>query len=129
MQRVDGIGGVFLYANDAAALAKWYGDVLGIELVGNEKCDNYYMQFEQRDAADPSREIATVFAIFQADPPLGPTRRECRLNFRVLDLAAMIGQLAAKGLKVEKQEDYDYGRFAWIRDPEGNSLELYQPTG
>jgi predicted enzyme related to lactoylglutathione lyase len=49
------------------------------------------------------------------------------INYRVRDLQAFLDQLKADGIEVEKTEDFDYGRFAWIRDPEGNRIELYQP--
>src|SRR5688572_10896017 len=104
MERVKGIGGVFLYANDAAKLAAWYDDVLGIRTVANDECGNYYTQFEYFDAEDPSRKVSTVFAIFQAPTPLADVRRECRLNFRVGDLAAMAAQFRTKGIEVSKYE-------------------------
>jgi predicted enzyme related to lactoylglutathione lyase len=46
---------------------------------------------------------------------------------RVADLDRLLAQLNAAGIAVEQREDYDYGRFAWIRDPENNRIELYQP--
>ena len=49
------------------------------------------------------------------------------INYRVRDLAAFVEQLKAEGIAIEKTEDFDYGRFAQIRDPEGNRIELYQP--
>jgi predicted enzyme related to lactoylglutathione lyase len=50
------------------------------------------------------------------------------VNFRVDDLDELLAELAAKGVKVDpKREDYVYGRFAWIWDPEGNRVELWQP--
>jgi len=49
------------------------------------------------------------------------------VNYRVHDLTAFLEQLKADGVPVEKTEDFEYGRFAWIRDPEGNRIELYQP--
>ena len=129
MERVEGIGGVFLYANDPAALARWYSDVLGISLIANEQCDNFYTQFEQRDPRDTSRQISTVFAIMRAENPLAASgRHECMVNYRVTNLESMIHQMRAAGVEIYKQEDYDYGRFAWAKDPEGNSIELYQQT-
>jgi predicted enzyme related to lactoylglutathione lyase len=48
------------------------------------------------------------------------------VNYRVRDLPGFLAQLKAGGIEIEKTEDFDYGRFAWIRDPEGNRIELYQ---
>jgi predicted enzyme related to lactoylglutathione lyase len=50
------------------------------------------------------------------------------VNYRVDDLDGLLTQLAAEGVTIDpKREDADYGRFAWITDPEGNRLELWQP--
>jgi predicted enzyme related to lactoylglutathione lyase len=49
------------------------------------------------------------------------------VNLRVRDIDAVLEHLAAKGVRQIKREEYDYGRFAWIRDLDGNRIELYQP--
>jgi predicted enzyme related to lactoylglutathione lyase len=50
------------------------------------------------------------------------------VNYRVDDLDALLTQLTAAGVTIDPhREDYNYGRFAWITDPEGNRLELWQP--
>ena len=49
------------------------------------------------------------------------------VNYRVADLDRMLDQLRRDGITVEKTEDYPYGRFAWIVDPEGNRIELWEP--
>ena len=50
------------------------------------------------------------------------------LNFQVDDLDAVLDKLAAAGVAVApKRKDYDYGRFGWFTDPEGNRVELWQP--
>jgi len=54
-------------------------------------------------------------------------RHAVEINYRVADIERFLAQLTAAGIAVEKREDYDYGRFAWIRDPENNRIELYQP--
>jgi predicted enzyme related to lactoylglutathione lyase len=51
------------------------------------------------------------------------------INYRVANLERMLDQLRQGGVTVEKVEDSDYGRFAWITDPEGNRIELYEPKG
>ena len=49
------------------------------------------------------------------------------INYRVDDLDALVAQLSEAGIPVEPNEDCTYGKFAWITDPEGNRLELWQP--
>jgi predicted enzyme related to lactoylglutathione lyase len=124
---VDGIGGVFLYANDAKALSNWYAHHFGLRIETYEDGKVYGTEFKYRRLSDSSKVDSTVFSISQAKPPLPAERRECVINYRVRDLTAFLEQLKADGVAIEKTEDYDYGRFAWIRDPEGNRIELYEP--
>jgi predicted enzyme related to lactoylglutathione lyase len=71
----------------------------------------------------------TVFAMFPMDTEyFGSASASFMVNFRVRDLGAMIEQLRAAGASVEDRvEVYDYGRFGWATDPEGNRIELWEP--
>jgi predicted enzyme related to lactoylglutathione lyase len=124
---VDGIGGVFLYANDAKTLSNWYAHHFGLRLETYEDGKVYGTEFKYRSLSDSSKVDATVFSISQAKTELPAERRECVINYRVRDLQAFLEQLKADGIEIEKTEDVDYGKFAWIKDPEGNKIELYQP--
>jgi predicted enzyme related to lactoylglutathione lyase len=124
---IDGIGGVFIYANDAKTLSLWYAHHFGITLEAYEEGKVYGTEFKYRRLGDSSKIDSTVFSITQSKITLGPERREAVVNYRVRDLPAFLEQLKADGIAVEKTEDFDYGRFAWIKDPEGNRIELYQP--
>ena len=124
---VDGIGGVFLYANDAQALAAWYSHHLGVRLETYEENKVYGTEFKYRRLGDSSRVDATVWSISNSRTPLPAERRECVINYRVTNLEAFLVQLRVDGVPIEKTEDFPYGRFAWIMDPEGNRIELYQP--
>ncbi len=124
---VDGIGGVFIYANDAKGLSNWYAHHFGIRLETYEDGKVYGTEFKYRRLGDSSQVDSTVFSISQSKTTLPAERNECVINYRVRDLQAFLDQLKADGIEVERMEDFDYGRFAWIRDPEGNRIELYQP--
>lgn len=124
---VDGIGGVFLYANDAKALSDWYSTHLGIKLDTYTPDKVYGTEFKYRRLADSSKVDSTVWSISTSRDPLPPVRRECVINYRVRDLAAFLRQLNADGIPIEKTEEFEYGKFAWIVDPEGNRIELFQP--
>jgi predicted enzyme related to lactoylglutathione lyase len=124
---VDGIGGVFLYANDARALANWYGHQFGLKLETYEEGKVYGTEFRYRRLGDSSRIDSTVFSISASKTQLPLERHESVINYRVRDLPGFLDQLRADGITIEKMEDFDYGRFAWIKDPEGNRIELYQP--
>jgi len=50
------------------------------------------------------------------------------MNFIVEDLDGLLATLREEGVEVDPhREDHDYGRFAWIADPEGNRIELWEP--
>jgi predicted enzyme related to lactoylglutathione lyase len=117
MERVLGIGGYFLRAGDPAALGAWYRNVLGLD------ADEHG---EWRQDAGP-----TVFATFEHETDyFGSHAQQTMLNFRVRDLDAMLAQLHANGadVAVETQDMDGVGRFGWVTDPEGNRIELWQPT-
>lgn len=125
---VDGIGGVFIYANDAKALSNWYAHHFGLTLETYEDNKVYGMEFKHRRLGDSSKVDSTVFAISQSKETLPAERHECQVNYRVKDLATFLEQLKADGIAIEKTEDAEYGRFAWVRDPEGNRIELFEPA-
>ena len=117
MEHVLGIGGHFLRAKDPAALGEWYRDCLGLDM------DPHGLWQQQ---AGP-----TVFAAFEADTDyLGSRGQQTMLNFRVSDLDAMLAQLRGHGAAVDDEtQDMDgVGRFGWVTDPEGNRIELWQPS-
>jgi len=124
---VDGIGGVFIYANDAKALSNWYAHHFGLRLETYEDGKVYGTEFKYRRLGDSSQVDSTVFSISQSKVTLPPERSQAMINYRVRDLQSFLDQLKAEGVEIEKTEDFDYGRFAWIKDPEGNRIELYQP--
>ena len=124
---VDGIGGVFLYSNDAKALSNWYAHHFGLRIETYEDGKVYGTEFKYRRLGDSSQVDSTVFSINQSKAELPTDRKEAMVNYRVRDLNAFVAQLKADGIEIEKTEDFDYGRFAWIKDPDGNRIELYQP--
>jgi predicted enzyme related to lactoylglutathione lyase len=116
VERVTGIGGVFLRARDPKALVDWYAKHLGVPVAG----DGYVVFAESRN---------TVWSPFTEDTDYWPSAKQGMVNFTVTDLGAMLAQLREAGVEVdEKVEDYEYGRFGWAVDPEGNRFELWQPT-
>ena len=119
MAKAVGIGGIFLKARDPQALAHWYAKHLGISTQ-----EGGSLAFD-----GPESVGMTVFAHFPLDTKyFGEGPQQAMVNFRVDDLDALLAQLAEAGVRIDpKREDYSYGRFAWIWDPEGNRVELWQP--
>jgi predicted enzyme related to lactoylglutathione lyase len=119
MAKAVGVGGVFLKARDPKALSAWYAKHLGIPTQ-----DGTTLAFD-----GPESTGMTVFAHFPRDTAyFGGGEQESMMNFRVDDLDGLLAQLEAAGVRIDpKRDDYEYGRFAWIWDPEGNRIELWQP--
>jgi predicted enzyme related to lactoylglutathione lyase len=122
MERVTGIGGVFFKAKDPKELQTWYERHLGF--VADE---NGYVSFKWWEGADPTREGQTIWsAMKDSTKYFDPSTRPYMINYRVENLDRMLAQLKAAGVEA-KREDSEYGNFAWVMDPEGNRIELWEP--
>jgi len=127
MTSVQGIGGVFIYSNDAAKLANWYRTVLGIDMEAHPDGDKYFKVFFTRDAESAALRENPVFAIYQAQAPVAESGRGFMLNLRVADLSPLLEQLRTQGVAVEPNIlEWARGKHAWIRDGDGNRVELYE---
>ncbi len=120
MRRVNGLGGVFFKADHPDKLYAWYEKHLGLQRQEQEA-----VVFNWRQADDPGKSGMTVWAIFPKDTKyFDPSRSSFMMNFIVEDLDGLLAALREEGVEVDpKREEYDYGRFAWIMDPEGNRIE------
>jgi predicted enzyme related to lactoylglutathione lyase len=118
MAKAVGIGGIFLKARDPKALAQWYATHFAIPDQGGGS-----LGFD-----GPESTGMTVFAHFPLDTKyFGEGPQQAMVNFRVDDLDAFLAQLAEAGVRIDpKRDDAPYGKFAWIWDPEGNRVELWQ---
>lgn len=124
MAKATGLGGVFLRARDPQKLTAWYAEHLGLPVK-----DWGGVVFVWDECPSPEGHGTTVWSLFPADTEyFGEGEQETMLNFRVDDLEALLEELAGKGVWVDpKQQDEANGRFAWIRDGEGNRVELWEP--
>lgn len=125
MRRVIGLGGVFFKSKDPKSLSAWYDRHLGIR----EQKEGQGVMFSWRRPENPSDETCTVWALFPHDTKyFDPSKASFMLNYQVEDLDGLLEALRSEGVTIDpKREDYDYGRFAWIIDPEGNRIELWEP--
>jgi glyoxylase I family protein len=121
MERVTGIGGVFFRARDPIALKQWYDEHLGVTTTPDNYQDRPWWQQDGPTVFEPFPHDTTYF-----DNP----RQMWMINFRVRNLDAMVEQLRARRLDVTVDpKTYPNGRFARLRDPEGNPIELWEPQG
>lgn len=125
MQKVTGVGGVFFKARNPQKLMEWYSEHLGLQF------NHGFTEFKWAD--DEANKItgtgSTTFAIFKEDSAnFNPGEKPFMINFRVSDLRALLAELREKGVAASDEiQEYDFGRFGWIVDPEGNKIELWEP--
>jgi predicted enzyme related to lactoylglutathione lyase len=124
MQRVTGIGGIFIKARDPERLRAWYRDHLGIDVQ-----DWGGAVFRWQTPERPEPEGSTTWSVFAEDSDyFAPSRARFMVNYRVDDLDAVLAALRAEGCEVDERiEASEFGRFGWVMDPEGNRVELWQP--
>ncbi len=120
MARITAIGGIFFKSPDPKALAVWYSDVLGVAVEG------WGGAMIGTAGGGPGY---AVWSPFKADTDhFEPSTRDFMVNFAVDDLDAFLAGLEAKGVAVSgRQEMEGMGKFAWILDPDGTKIELWQP--
>ena len=117
---ITGIGGIFFKAKDPKTLAAWYRDVLGMPL---EAWGGAMLRYD----APQHPSLLTWSAFPAATKYFAPSNTDFMINYAVDDMDALILRLNVKGVDILKRDDTDAnGRFAWILDPEGNKIELWQ---
>ena len=123
--KVTGLGGVFMKCEDREGLVQWYREKLGFPY------DGYGASFPFREDHDPDQRAYNVWGPFKSDTDyFKPSKREFMVNLRVDNLDALLVKLKAVGIEmVGEKEEYDYGKFAWIIDPEGTKIELWEQVG
>jgi predicted enzyme related to lactoylglutathione lyase len=124
MKRVTGIGGIFFKAKDAPALRAWYKRHLGIDVQ-----DWGGTAFTWTDSTGQPAGGTTVWSVgSEESDQFAPGNATFMVNYRVEDLYAMVTALKTEGCNVlDRIDDSEYGKFAWVIDPEGNKVELWQP--
>ncbi|MBE98849.1 MAG: hydroxyacid dehydrogenase [Flavobacterium sp.] len=120
-KKVTGIGGFFFKSENPEVLKEWYNKHLGLNT------DNYGCTFWWID--ENGKKASTQWSPFAADTKyFEPSQKQYMQNFRVHNLDALLEKLQQEGVTiVGEPESYDYGKFAWITDPEGNKIELWEP--
>ena len=122
MGKVTGIGGVFIKAKDPEKLYSWYGKYLGIQK------GEFGAVFHWRELDRDKPVGKTTWALFpQNTKYFGAADNTFMVNYRVDNLDAILKNLEADGIQIQGRQDADYGRFAWVIDPEGHRIELWEP--
>ena len=119
-EKVTGIGGFFFRAKDPKMLASWYQEHLGINTMSAGGSESPWQQEAGTTSFTPFPETTKYF---------GDMQKTWMINFRVRDMDRMAAQLTKAGIEIKVDpQAYPYGRFARLHDPEGNTIELWQPA-
>mgnify|MGYP000159088231 CR=1 FL=1 len=118
MAKVLGLGGVFFKVADPAAVRAWYARVLGLQIH-----DWGGVIFDHPKVGKAN------WSPFPADTQyFAPSDAAFMINFIVDDLDGVLAKAAAEGVEPTGRQDEDMGRFAWLLDPAGVKIELWEPT-
>ena len=121
MARITGLGGIFIKSHDPKALSAWYRDILGIVI------EDWGGAIFKRSAQSPEQTVWNPFE--ERTEYFTPSVREVMINFAVDDLGTFLKEIEAKGVKVLGRQTMEgMGSFAWIVDPDGTKIELWQPA-
>ena len=123
MKRVTGIGGIFFKSKDPEKLRSWYETHLGV------KAEQYGTMFEWREKENPDRVGYTVWSVFpHTTKYFDPSGSPFMINYRVANLRELVEELKKEGVQIAGGiEESEYGKFAWVIDPDGNRIELLEP--
>jgi phosphoglycerate dehydrogenase-like enzyme/predicted enzyme related to lactoylglutathione lyase len=121
IERVTGIGGLFFKSKHPKKLKAWYKKHLGFNT------DDWGCTFWWKD--EQNKKSSTQWSLFKNDTTyFSPSKKEYMFNYRVANLVKLLDELKKEGVEIVGTiENYEYGKFAWILDPEGNKIELWEP--
>tara|TARA_R110000850_G_scaffold201744_1_gene327572 strand:+ start:9985 stop:11343 length:1359 start_codon:yes stop_codon:yes gene_type:complete len=120
-KRVTGIGGFFFKTDNPKEIKEWYKKHLGFNT------DDYGCTFWWKD--EKGDDCSTQWSTFKNDTNyFEPSEKQFMQNFRVHDLETLLKKLVQEGVTIiDEMQTYEYGKFAWILDPENNKIELWEP--
>ena len=124
MAKVTGIGGVFFKStSDHKKPAEWYSRNLGMQL---ESWGGAILRWTDDQAGDRG---VTVWHVAEKDTDwFSPSPASFMINYRIDNMADMLETLQRNGVEILKGPQSDEnGKFAWILDPDGNKVELWEP--
>jgi predicted enzyme related to lactoylglutathione lyase len=122
--KVTGIGGIFFLSEDPQKIKEWYGQNLGLAI------DEWGSPFEFRNANRPDEINYLIWSPHdQTTEYFKPSEKQFMINYRVQNIEGLVKKLRENGVTiVDTIEEYDYGKFVHIMDPEGNKIELWEPV-
>ena len=122
--KVTGIGGIFFRSKNPKEAREWYGKNLGLAI------NDYGSSFEFRNAHNRDEVNYLQWSPFEENTDyFEPSEKEFMINYRVQNIDGLVEELKENGVIIADDiEEYDYGKFVHILDPEGNKIELWEPV-
>ncbi len=122
-KRVTGIGGIFFKVKDPSKTKDWYQTHLGLNT------DAYGATFEWRHYENSNQKGFTQWSPMKDDTTyFKPSEKEFMINYRVANLVELVQELKSEGVTIlDEIDDTEYGKFVHILDPDGHSIELWEP--
>ncbi|MEN8125881.1 MAG: VOC family protein [Bacteroidota bacterium] len=121
--KVTGIGGVFFHSKSPKKTRDWYGKNLGLAI------DDFGSAFEFRNANKPDEINYLRWSPFEEGTDyFKPSEKDFMINYRVQNIEGLVKKLRENGVNIiDEIEEFEYGKFVHILDPEGNKIELWEP--
>ncbi|MFY0674332.1 MAG: VOC family protein [Bacteroidia bacterium] len=121
--KITGIGGIFFKCDDPDKMREWYGATFGFET------DEYGAMFKSKDFEKPEKTNYLQWSTMSRNSKyFAPSKSQFMVNYRVENIEALVEQLKSDGVEVvDEIEEFDYGKFVHVLDPEGNKVELWEP--
>ena len=121
--KILGIGGIFFKSSNRQQMQEWYEKNLGLADSGH----GVVMPWREND--NPENQQMTIWSLFSNDTKyFEPSQASFMVNYIVDDLDALLERMEKAGVRIDpKRQNESYGRFAWVYDPDGNKIELWQP--
>jgi predicted enzyme related to lactoylglutathione lyase len=123
--KVEALGGIFIYSENPKVLADWYSTHFGLTYEYTEQHQAYYVTFPYKEKTG-TKERYTIFSILYSNNRPLIDGKFFTINLRVSGIHAIIEKLSEQKIEVRGPEAHDEGVFAWVNDPEGNFIELWE---
>jgi len=122
--KVTGIGGIFFYSDNPKETKEWYTKNLGLEIN-----DWGSSSFDSRNIDRPDEINSLQWKPFKkGDEHFAPSKKEFMINYQVQNIEGLVSKLKENGVTIiDSITTFDYGKFVYILDTDGNKIELWEP--
>lgn len=123
---VKHLGGLFIYTNQIEKMAEWYKQAFKLTYDYEQAGSLHLRSFYYNETDGDKRYLVFSLAKAESELPSGP--KSFVLNLRVSSMDEALAYLKDAGIDHEKEQVHEQGRFAWLTDPDGNRVEIWEDT-